>query len=67
MHYGINVPFLNLNFQVQDITGIHVNLDVPKWLRILYLDRLNSFAGNNWSLDYSLSVLDVSMTSYLLT
>ncbi|KAL9368301.1 hypothetical protein Peur_039500 [Populus x canadensis] len=27
-----------------DITGIHVNLDVPKWLRILYLDRLNSFA-----------------------
>lgn len=27
-----------------DITGIHVNLDVPKWLRILYLDRFNSFA-----------------------
>uniref|UniRef100_A0A6N2MPU3 Membralin n=1 Tax=Salix viminalis TaxID=40686 RepID=A0A6N2MPU3_SALVM len=26
------------------ITGIHVNLDIPKWLRILYLDRLNSYA-----------------------
>ncbi|CAK7357041.1 unnamed protein product [Dovyalis caffra] len=27
-----------------DITGIHLNLDVPKWMRILYLDRLNSYA-----------------------
>lgn len=27
-----------------DIAGIHLNLDVPKWLRILYLDRLNSLA-----------------------
>ncbi|XP_058007053.1 membralin-like protein At1g60995 isoform X2 [Hevea brasiliensis] len=27
-----------------NITGIHLNLDVPKWMRILYLDRLNTFA-----------------------
>lgn len=26
------------------IAGIHLDLDVPKWLRILHLDRLNSFA-----------------------
>ncbi|KAJ4832582.1 hypothetical protein Tsubulata_030783 [Turnera subulata] len=29
-----------------NITGIRFNLDVPKWLRILYLDRLNSYAGS---------------------
>ncbi|GAB4855780.1 hypothetical protein Ancab_024425 [Ancistrocladus abbreviatus] len=29
---------------VWNIAGIHLNLDVPKWLRMLYLDRLNSFA-----------------------
>ncbi|KAA8517899.1 hypothetical protein F0562_015373 [Nyssa sinensis] len=27
-----------------DIAGIHLNLDIPKWLHILHLDRLNSFA-----------------------
>ncbi|XVF45248.1 hypothetical protein PTKIN_Ptkin02bG0189700 [Pterospermum kingtungense] len=27
-----------------NITGLRLNLDVPKWLRILYLDRLNSYA-----------------------
>ncbi|XWS40036.1 hypothetical protein CRYUN_Cryun18bG0105600 [Craigia yunnanensis] len=27
-----------------DITGFHLNLDVPKWLRILPFDRLNSYA-----------------------
>ncbi|KAF2293813.1 hypothetical protein GH714_004977 [Hevea brasiliensis] len=27
-----------------NITGIHLNLDVPKWMRILYLDRLNTYA-----------------------
>ncbi|XP_052186267.1 membralin-like protein At1g60995 [Diospyros lotus] len=27
-----------------DIAGIHLNLDIPKWLRILHLDRLNSVA-----------------------
>ncbi|XP_007042242.2 PREDICTED: uncharacterized protein LOC18607812 [Theobroma cacao] len=27
-----------------NITGLHLNLDVPKWLRILHLDRLNSYA-----------------------
>ncbi|XP_059624507.1 membralin-like protein At1g60995 isoform X2 [Cornus florida] len=27
-----------------DIAGIHLNLDIPKWLCILHLDRLNSFA-----------------------
>ncbi|XP_052485065.1 membralin-like protein At1g60995 isoform X2 [Gossypium raimondii] len=27
-----------------NITGFHLNLDVPKWLRILHLDRLNSYA-----------------------
>ncbi|KAL5787395.1 hypothetical protein ACOSP7_004344 [Xanthoceras sorbifolium] len=27
-----------------NITGIHINLDIPKWLRILYLDRINSYA-----------------------
>lgn len=27
-----------------DIAGIHLNLDVPKWLRILHLDRVNSLA-----------------------
>ncbi|CAN0920740.1 Membralin-like protein At1g60995 [Linum grandiflorum] len=29
---------------VQNITGIRLNLDVPKWLRILHLDRANSYA-----------------------
>lgn len=27
-----------------DISGIHLNLDVPKWLKILHLDKLNSYA-----------------------
>ncbi|KDP38854.1 hypothetical protein JCGZ_05011 [Jatropha curcas] len=27
-----------------NITGIHLNLDVPKWMRVFYLDRLNSYA-----------------------
>lgn len=27
-----------------DIAGIHLNLDIPKWLHILHLERLNSFA-----------------------
>ncbi|KAL3522881.1 hypothetical protein ACH5RR_015715, partial [Cinchona calisaya] len=27
-----------------DIAGIHLNLDIPKWLKILHLDRLNSYA-----------------------
>ncbi|OAY39832.1 membralin-like protein At1g60995 isoform X1 [Manihot esculenta] len=27
-----------------NITGIHLNLDVPKWMRIFYLDRLNLYA-----------------------
>ncbi|XP_050210318.1 membralin-like protein At1g60995 [Mercurialis annua] len=27
-----------------NITGIHLSLDVPKWMRILYLDRLSSYA-----------------------
>ncbi|KAI8556825.1 hypothetical protein RHMOL_Rhmol05G0285500 [Rhododendron molle] len=27
-----------------DIAGIHLNLDIPKWLRILHLDMLNSYA-----------------------
>ncbi|KAK1568538.1 hypothetical protein Q3G72_025640 [Acer saccharum] len=27
-----------------NITGIHINLDIPKWLHILYLDRINSYA-----------------------
>ncbi|XWS54884.1 hypothetical protein CRYUN_Cryun10bG0127900 [Craigia yunnanensis] len=27
-----------------NITGLHLNLDVPKWLRILQFDRLNSYA-----------------------
>ncbi|XWS67935.1 hypothetical protein CRYUN_Cryun04dG0047600 [Craigia yunnanensis] len=27
-----------------NITGLHLNLDVRKWLRILYFDRLNSYA-----------------------
>ncbi|GAB2287192.1 hypothetical protein Dimus_021575 [Dionaea muscipula] len=29
---------------IWNIAGIHLNLDIPKWLRILYLDKLNSFA-----------------------
>lgn len=36
---------LNLSFQVQNLAGIHLNIDIPKWLHILHLDRLNSFAG----------------------
>ncbi|CAI0425154.1 unnamed protein product, partial [Linum tenue] len=28
-----------------NITGISLNLDVPKWLRILHLDRANTHAG----------------------
>jgi len=27
-----------------NIAGIHLNLDIPKWLRILHLDMLNSYA-----------------------
>ncbi|KAJ8749859.1 hypothetical protein K2173_013774 [Erythroxylum novogranatense] len=27
-----------------NFTGIYLNLDFPKWLKILYLDRLNSYA-----------------------
>ncbi|EEF32850.1 membralin-like protein At1g60995 [Ricinus communis] len=27
-----------------NITGLHLNLDVPKWMRILYLDSLSSYA-----------------------
>ncbi|KAK2662426.1 hypothetical protein Ddye_001000 [Dipteronia dyeriana] len=27
-----------------NITGIHINLDIPKWLHILYLDKINSYA-----------------------
>ncbi|GAA0157008.1 non-motor microtubule binding protein [Lithospermum erythrorhizon] len=27
-----------------DITGIHLDLDIPKWLKILHLDRLNTHA-----------------------
>ncbi|KAK4486027.1 hypothetical protein RD792_008689 [Penstemon davidsonii] len=30
---------------VKDIAGINLNFDIPKWLRILHLDRLNSYAG----------------------
>ena len=32
-------------FKLQDIAGIHLNLDIPKWLHILHLDHLNSLAG----------------------
>ncbi|XP_038708647.1 membralin-like protein At1g60995 isoform X3 [Tripterygium wilfordii] len=33
------------NFQkLWNITGIHLDLDVPKWLHILHLDRLNLYA-----------------------
>uniref|UniRef100_A0A2P2LKC6 Membralin n=1 Tax=Rhizophora mucronata TaxID=61149 RepID=A0A2P2LKC6_RHIMU len=31
-------------WKLWNITGIHLNLDVPKWLKILHLDRLNSHA-----------------------
>ncbi|KAE8680022.1 putative HSP40/DnaJ peptide-binding protein [Hibiscus syriacus] len=27
-----------------NITGLHLNLDVPKWLHILHFDKLNSYA-----------------------
>ncbi|CDP12573.1 unnamed protein product [Coffea canephora] len=27
-----------------DISGINLNLDIPKWLKILHLDRLNAYA-----------------------
>ncbi|KAI5448596.1 hypothetical protein KIW84_015849 [Lathyrus oleraceus] len=27
-----------------DITGVHLNLDIPKWMRILHLDKVNSNA-----------------------
>ncbi|XP_057977190.1 membralin-like protein At1g60995 isoform X2 [Malania oleifera] len=30
--------------QIKNIAGIRLNFDIPKWLRILHLDRLNSFA-----------------------
>ncbi|KAG6397352.1 hypothetical protein SASPL_143519 [Salvia splendens] len=29
---------------MQDIAGINLNFDIPKWLRILHLDRFNSYA-----------------------
>ncbi|EYU31215.1 hypothetical protein ABFS82_08G244300 [Erythranthe guttata] len=27
-----------------DIAGIHLNFDIPKWLKILHLDRINGYA-----------------------
>lgn len=30
---------------MQNIAGIHVDLDIPKWLRILHLDKINLYAG----------------------
>ncbi|XP_044489350.1 membralin-like protein At1g60995 [Mangifera indica] len=27
-----------------NISGIHLNLDIPKWLHMLYLDRINTYA-----------------------
>lgn len=30
---------------MQDIAGINLNFDIPKWLKILHLDRFNSYAG----------------------
>ncbi|KAJ8441186.1 hypothetical protein Cgig2_024915 [Carnegiea gigantea] len=29
---------------IWNIAGVHLNLDIPKWLQVLYLDRLNSIA-----------------------
>lgn len=41
------VQFLINQFLVtmQDIAGINLNFDIPKWIKILHLDRLNSYAG----------------------
>lgn len=39
-------PLLSFYFQMQNIAGIHLNLDVPKWLRMLHLDKVNLYAGN---------------------
>ncbi|XP_022868695.1 uncharacterized protein LOC111388240 [Olea europaea var. sylvestris] len=38
-----------------DIAGINLNFDIPKWIKILHLDRLNSYAGKFFILlQYSL-------------
>ncbi|KAG6394603.1 hypothetical protein SASPL_145192 [Salvia splendens] len=29
---------------MQDVAGINLNFDIPKWLKILHLDRFNSYA-----------------------
>lgn len=39
------LSLLNLTFKLQNLAGIHLNIDIPKWLHILHLDRLNSYAG----------------------
>lgn len=48
MHGIISGSFLllRLNIMVQDITGLHLNLDMPKWLSVLHLDQLKSYASN---------------------
>ncbi|XP_044462018.1 membralin-like protein At1g60995 isoform X2 [Mangifera indica] len=30
--------------QIWNLSGIHLNLDVPKWLHILYMDRISTYA-----------------------
>ncbi|KAG2705353.1 hypothetical protein I3843_05G044800 [Carya illinoinensis] len=31
-------------WKLWNLAGIHLNIDIPKWLHILHLDRLNSYA-----------------------
>lgn len=48
MHGIISGSFLSLRLyiMVQDITGLHLNLNVPKLLSVLHLDQIKSYASN---------------------
>lgn len=37
--------FTLFKLQMQDIAGIHLNIDINKYLHVLHLDKLNSLAG----------------------
>lgn len=40
-----NFLWLNSKFLLQNIAGVHFNIDIPRWLHILHLDRTNLYAG----------------------
>jgi len=50
---------LRLKFHVQDIAGIHLHIDIPKLLKTLHLDKLNSYAGIYLTLNNSVQYLQL--------